>query len=276
MTKKEIYEAIKNNPNASLHKELFTKNIFGETIPIKGRSLEVTDGKIQVFSDGTEDAFEDSFATDNTAFERLQSKTTTTPATTTTDAPAIGNSIFKFEQEQGTNSELGNWAGRKYFGEEVGNGGFGSGSLPSISLECSKLTYLPVNVDVLLKFNVSGKNEKDWGGGYDIEIVSSNKSIILSSKKFSIEKGWTFLTNIKSTTTGKVSLQVKVDGILKNTFEFVFLDSKDVFQKDKVDKLIGELKYIQDFAEQELAPEYDENYCMQAAERGLSELLNEA
>ena len=65
MTEKAIYEAIKNNPNASLHNELFTTNIFGVTIPIKGRNLEVTDGKIQVFSDGTEDAFENSFASND-------------------------------------------------------------------------------------------------------------------------------------------------------------------------------------------------------------------
>ena len=65
MTEKAIYEAIKNNPNASLHNKLFTTNIFGVTIPIKGRNLEVTDGKIQVFSDGTEDAFENSFASND-------------------------------------------------------------------------------------------------------------------------------------------------------------------------------------------------------------------
>jgi|GEM_PF-1476936 len=49
---------------------------------------------------------------------------------------------------------------------------------------------------------------------------------------------------------------------------------KDIFMPAEVKRLIDEIDYITPLANAEVAPEYDENYCMQAAERGISALLN--
>lgn len=49
--------------------------------------------------------------------------------------------------------------------------------------------------------------------------------------------------------------------------------TKDVFIKEERDKVVNEILYVVPFVDDETAPEYDENYCMQAAERSLSELF---
>jgi len=49
---------------------------------------------------------------------------------------------------------------------------------------------------------------------------------------------------------------------------------KDVFMPAEVKRLTDKIEYIKPRADAKTAPEYDENYCMQAAERGISELLN--
>ncbi len=49
---------------------------------------------------------------------------------------------------------------------------------------------------------------------------------------------------------------------------------KDVFIKNEAQRVTNEILFIEPFANAGTAPEYDENYCMQAAERSLSELFN--
>lgn len=146
-------------------------------------------------------------------------------------------------------------------------------SLPSVTLECPKNNILPIKTKVILRLKVEGESVMDLGGGYNIEISCTNKNVKLTTNKFNAEKGWILLTNVESTSTGEITLEVIVDNVKKNTIKLSFLNSKDVFQQDYRDALDVELKYIKPFADFKLPPEYDENYCMQAAERGLSELL---
>ena len=146
-------------------------------------------------------------------------------------------------------------------------------NLPSVTLECTQNNILPIKTNVKLRLKVEGVSVRDLGGGYDIEISCTSKNVTITTNKFKAEKGWVLLTIVESTTTGEVTLNVIVDSNKKNNIKLTFLDSKDVFQQDSVDALYNELKYIKPFADGELPPEYDENYCMQAAERGLSELL---
>ena len=55
-----------------------------------------------------------------------------------------------------------------------------------------------------------------------------------------------------------------------------FLNSKDVYKQVAVEKLRNELIYIKEsISKGHPSVEYVGNYCMQAAERGLSELLND-
>jgi Fe2+ or Zn2+ uptake regulation protein len=146
-------------------------------------------------------------------------------------------------------------------------------SVPSVTLECPQNNILPIKTKVTLRLKVEGVSVMDLGGGYDVVISCSNKAVTLSMNKFNAEKGWILLTNVESTSSGEVTLDVKVDNVKKNSIKLTFLNSKDVFQQDSVDALYDELKYIKPFADGEIPPEYDENYCMQAAERGLSALL---
>lgn len=56
----------------------------------------------------------------------------------------------------------------------------------------------------------------------------------------------------------------------------ILSQSKDMFTKNEYLNLISEINHIKKFAESRSPSEYSQNYCMQAAERGLSELLNDS
>jgi hypothetical protein len=149
---------------------------------------------------------------------------------------------------------------------------------PNITLECGKLKKLPVNTEVLLRFKVEGKSEQSlFERDYDVTFSCSNKQVTLTTKSVEVEKGWTILTNIISKKEGKAIIEIKVDGILKNTIDLDFLSSKDVFTERQIAQQTKEFKYIQKLCNTKPPPhkEYAENYCMQAAERGLSELLDD-
>ncbi|MCU0434095.1 MAG: hypothetical protein MUC87_11620 [Bacteroidia bacterium] len=149
---------------------------------------------------------------------------------------------------------------------------------PNITLECGKLKNLPVNTQVLLRFTVEGKSEQSlFESDYDVTFSCSNKNVTLTTKSVEVEKGWTILTNIISKKEGNASIEIKVDGVWKNTVNLNFLSSKDIFTEGDIIRQINEFKYIKKLCDTKPPPhkEYDENYCMQAAERGLSELLND-
>ncbi len=65
-------------------------------------------------------------------------------------------------------------------------------------------------------------------------------------------------------------------GDLKNIFcgRVEFKVYPDVFMEHECDRLIDEINFIQPFADAGSPSEYAGNYCMSAAERGLSKLLN--
>jgi hypothetical protein len=150
-------------------------------------------------------------------------------------------------------------------------------SLPTIRLESEAFSKLPIKEEILIRFKVSGELNPHWINDpeYRIEISSKSTDIIFTTKKWSSENGWVLLTKIRKDSIGKVTIDVKVEKQESNSIVIEFFNSKDVFQKFRKDRLIDELNYIKPFADNNIAPEYDENYCMQAAERGISELLGD-
>lgn len=127
---------------------------------------------------------------------------------------------------------------------------------------------------------MSGVSKWDIGGGYKVVLKPSNSKIKLFDGKknpkyeFEVEKGWKFSVYISgSAVVENGKIDIEVDGVKMLTIPISILNDKDVFSKVDAQRLINEINYIKPFADNEIAPEYDENYCMQAAERGLSELL---
>ena len=73
MTDQEIYDAIKKNPKMSLHEELFTQNIFGETVARSGRKMIIENGMVQVIQTADEvDDLLDSIMPANDNFSKIQ------------------------------------------------------------------------------------------------------------------------------------------------------------------------------------------------------------
>ena len=73
MTDQEIYDAIKKNPKMSLHEELFTQNIFGETVARSGREMIIENGMVQVIQTADEvDDLLDSIMPANDNFSKIQ------------------------------------------------------------------------------------------------------------------------------------------------------------------------------------------------------------
>lgn len=102
--------------------------------------------------------------------------------------------------------------------------------------------------------------DAELGDKYSLEISHS----LERGAKFSIEV-WASDDND--------GLWGKSDKVVKcGKLNFTVIE-QDVFMKDEVKRLTDEIDYIKPRADSKLAPEYDENYCMQAAERGVSELL---
>lgn len=146
---------------------------------------------------------------------------------------------------------------------------------PNVEIHyCKTLTILPIKVPYLLTFKLGGTYQYVGGTDHTVKLSSSNKNIAtLTTKQVVIEKAWKFLTNIEGLKVGSARITIDVDGTTKQRLDFKFLNNKDVFQKAEHTKIIEELDYIEEFADDHHPSEYSGNYCMQAAERGLSELL---
>ena len=141
---------------------------------------------------------------------------------------------------------------------------------------CSDYDNLPLNTQILLRFKLDGTYQRFGGSMYVVTLTCSNKSITLSTKSVFIEEGWFFLTNIHSPGKGIAVVESSVYGTPSGRFQFNFLDSKDVFTKAKYDLLMSELKYVStEVNDPNHHSEYNGNYCMGAAERGLSELMGD-
>lgn len=136
-----------------------------------------------------------------------------------------------------------------------------------LSFECS-------NSGVKLKF--IDREDIDYKNGekeYDLNKAANGDVFVMEVAPSNLKRGTQFTITVYASDnddwTGNKSLRRGICG--KFNLKVV---EQDVFFTNEQEKLINELKYIQDFADQSLPPEYDENYCMQAAERGLSELLD--
>ena len=159
-----------------------------------------------------------------------------------------------------------------------------------IILSCDNVEKLYINIPSLLVFKVQGISEKDLGGAYSVRLKPSDSNIkLFDSKKqekynFEVEKGWRFKIYVGGSSIVKNGkIDVFVDDILMLSFPISILQEKDVFLESDVKRLKDELIFIQPFATKgtsdnpnirlSVPREYQENYCMQAAERSLSELL---
>ncbi|MPS72959.1 MAG: hypothetical protein E2590_07370 [Chryseobacterium sp.] len=143
----------------------------------------------------------------------------------------------------------------------------------SISFECSKIVEYNIGVGETrekLRFKVGGKNDDNKR---DIKFELNNSNISLSTIQWKAENEWILLTNITGKKIGDTLITVKVEGKTLNIIKIKCVNYKDVFSNTEAKRLIDEINYIKPKADAETAPEYDENYCMQAAERGISELL---
>lgn len=138
---------------------------------------------------------------------------------------------------------------------------------------CKEYKKLPIKSQILLSFALDGIYK--WLGGtmHSVTLSCSNRSVSLTTKNFSIEEGWKFLTFIESSSKGPARVEIHVDGVLNKIIDFNFVDSKDLFKQTDYDILLDELNYIKPFADVHSPSEYGGNYCMSAAERALSNLL---
>ncbi len=142
--------------------------------------------------------------------------------------------------------------------------------------ECTKINKLVLvpNVKKKCRFKVDGNTKSFDGNPYDIKFEFLSSEMELSTSDWSLGKGEVALTNITTKKAGNFTITVRVNGEITNNIEVISKKTKDSFSKKDTDRLVEEIEYIVPFVEAKTAPEYDENYCMQAAERGLSRLLN--
>ncbi len=148
--------------------------------------------------------------------------------------------------------------------------------LPTLFFECEKIKSLPVNQKILLKLKVSGKN--GWfADTYKLELVPSSSKIKLSNTSFEVEEEWVIKTYIECSEILNGYLQVKIDGKESNRININFnSNSKDAFSTTEINRLVDENTYLaKEVNKSNPFAEYQGNYCMSAAERGISELLKD-
>jgi len=139
---------------------------------------------------------------------------------------------------------------------------------------CNAVKILPLKHKQLLTFKLGGTYSWIGGNHHTVSMSCRNRSVTLTTKKVNVEEGWKFLTQISSSSTGSALLDITASGIRRKRVNFTFLDSLDVFDEVEKNRLIHELEYLRGFVRNKSPSEYSGNYCMQAAERGLSALLN--
>jgi hypothetical protein len=149
---------------------------------------------------------------------------------------------------------------------------------------CKAYEILPLNTPILLNFKMDGILRFYETKEYTVSLNCSNRSVSLSTKKIIVYEGMKFNTSIQSTTACSVLLEISVDGVINARLSFKFIDSEDVFNKDRYDLMMIELKYVvrqvhpnQPGLSDPPRREYrhSSGYCMGTAERGLSELLGD-
>ncbi len=142
-----------------------------------------------------------------------------------------------------------------------------------------------------LEFKVTKGSTETWDGDGYIEpklSITDPGIRITSATKLKQKYGDTFQLTLdidsKETKTFYIDFFANdnEDDFNKGEYENVFCGrvqivfyvyDRDVFSLKEITRLIDENEFLIPFADAATHPEYDENYCMQAAERGLSELL---
>ncbi len=128
-----------------------------------------------------------------------------------------------------------------------------------------------------VKMNYIDSDDTDYKEGktkYDLKKAEYGDELVLEINAKALARGTSFTISVYASDDKDDTFKSSNRRGKCGKFNVRVLD-KDVFFKPEIDIQIEELEYIQDFADQELSPEYDENYCMQSAERGLSELLDD-
>ena len=108
-------------------------------------------------------------------------------------------------------------------------------------------------------------NDSEYGDDFIIEIEPTK---LARGTKFSI----TIFASDDDDSIISDKKNSKRKGIC-GKFNFTVIQD-DVFTNEEINNLLEELKFIKPFAEAREPSEYAENYCMAAAERSLSKLLN--
>lgn len=124
--------------------------------------------------------------------------------------------------------------------------------------------------------------------------VFSNELVMQTTKTIRTNSTTTFTLSASLSEFEKLSksvlegdfeffITIEVDGLESRTSEFSLPEIKtnnaaklykDVFSAEQFTELKDEIEWVTRFVELESPREYAENYCMQAAERGLSKLLS--
>lgn len=145
----------------------------------------------------------------------------------------------------------------------------------------NNVQYLEVGKKTLVKFIVKGLRGDPKNVNFE---VNPNGIFELTTSKWKeikaktlMGENWRLQTYITAKKEGEANIQVIVDGKKLNTIKLTtkVQAGKDVFGAEDVKRLIEEMVYIHDSIENKVSIEYGGNYCLAAAERGLSELLQD-
>jgi len=135
-------------------------------------------------------------------------------------------------------------------------------------------TIFSIKTNILLEFQLNGVTGFFNDTEYKIALSSSNSNLKISTKSWTGENDYKLYTIVSLDKPGKVNLYISIDGVKKNTFEIEFIKSKDVFSYTEIKNLKDEFLYMSNFVNDRTPSEYNENYCMQGADRALGKLLN--
>jgi len=128
-----------------------------------------------------------------------------------------------------------------------------------------------------VKMNFINNDDTDYKEGedkYDLKDAEYGNELVLEINAKKLARGTSFSISAYASDDNSDGFSTKSNrkGIC-GKFNLKVVE-KDVFMKDEHKKIIEELKYIKPFADAHSPIEYDGNYCMAAAERSLSELLD--
>jgi hypothetical protein len=127
-----------------------------------------------------------------------------------------------------------------------------------------------VNLKFINSYDVDYENNEEK---YDLKDSEYGDEFVIEIAPTKLKRGTKFTITVSASDDddglGTKSNRVGICG----KFNFTVIQN-DVFLEEEVNNLLKELKFIKPFAEAKEPSEYAENYCMAAAERGLSKLLN--